>query len=106
ISELSETVRLLSYDIHEVQDGGTRSSNAGSGTSRSPQNYTGTIFKLWKEIDTLFNEKKRTEKWSMARLYSKVTEEICELVIKHKKGVAISDATVSKQKGEIDSEPE
>ncbi|CAG8634324.1 9302_t:CDS:2 [Ambispora gerdemannii] len=36
-----------------------------------PQNYTGTIFKLWKEIDALFNEKKRVKKWSMTRLYPK-----------------------------------
>ncbi|CAG8653245.1 7366_t:CDS:1, partial [Diversispora eburnea] len=93
ISELSETVRLLSYDIREVRNRSTRSSNAGSGTSRLPQNYTGTIFELWEEIDTLFNEKKRTEKRSMVRLYSKVAEEIRELVIKHKKGVVISDAT-------------
>ena len=65
----------------------------------------------------------------MARLYPKVAEEIRTLVINHKKGVAISDATVrnfhkkltknpkedtldslklwvSKQKGEIDTEPE
>ena len=65
----------------------------------------------------------------MARLYPKVAEEIRVLVINHKRGVAISDATirnfhkkttknpkeetldalklwVSKQKGEIDTEPE
>ena len=30
----------------------------------------------------------------MARLYPKVAEEIRELVIKHKKGIAISDATI------------
>ena len=64
----------------------------------------------------------------MARLYPKVAEEIRELVIGHKKGKAISDATVrnfhkkltkrheeesldalklwvSKQRGEIDTEP-
>ncbi|CAG8693968.1 1555_t:CDS:1, partial [Ambispora gerdemannii] len=111
------------------RDGVTRSSNAGSDTSKTPQNYTGTIFKLWEEIDTLFNEKKRVEKRSMARLYPKVAEEIRTLVINHKRGVAISDATirnfhkkttknpkeetldalklwVSKQNGVIDTEPE
>ena len=64
----------------------------------------------------------------MTRLYPKVAEEIWELVIGHKKGKAISDATVrnfhkkltkrpeedtldslklwvSKQRGEIDTEP-
>ncbi|CAG8657547.1 6519_t:CDS:1, partial [Diversispora eburnea] len=30
ISELSETIRLLGYDIREVRDRGARSSNAGS----------------------------------------------------------------------------
>ncbi|CAG8654493.1 5162_t:CDS:1, partial [Diversispora eburnea] len=71
ISELSEIVKLLGYDIREVRDGGARSSNAGSGTSRSPQNYTGTIFELWEDIDALFKEKKTHEKRSMARLYPK-----------------------------------
>ncbi|CAG8633364.1 6313_t:CDS:1, partial [Diversispora eburnea] len=94
IADLSKIVKHLGYDIREVRDGVARSSNAGSGTSKSPQNYTGTIFELWEEIDALFNKKKRTEKRSMARLYPKVAEEIHELVIKHKKGVAISDATV------------
>ncbi|RHZ55272.1 hypothetical protein Glove_417g47 [Diversispora epigaea] len=108
---------------------GVRSSNAGSETSKSPQNYTGTIFELWEDIDVLFKEKKNHEKRSMARLYPKVAEEIRDLVIKHKKGIAISDATVrnfhkkitknpkedtldslklwvSKQKGEPESEEE
>ncbi|RHZ84698.1 hypothetical protein Glove_78g99 [Diversispora epigaea] len=129
ISDLSEIVKHLAYDIREVRDGAARSSNVGSGTSKSPQNYTGTIFELWEDIDTLFKEKKTHEKRSMARLYPKVAEEIRDLAIKHKKGVAISDATVrnfhkkltknpkedtldslklwvSKQKGDIDSEPE
>ncbi|CAG8625105.1 9235_t:CDS:2 [Paraglomus brasilianum] len=94
ISGLSETVKHLGYDIREVRDGVARSSNAGSGTSKTPQNYTGTIFELWEEIDTLFNEKKRVEKRSMARLYPKVAEEIRTLVINHKRGIAISDATI------------
>ncbi|CAG8584802.1 2857_t:CDS:1 [Diversispora eburnea] len=94
ISDLSETVKHLGYDIREVRDGVARSSNMESGTSKSPQNYAGIIFELWEEIDALFNEKKCTEKWSMVRLYPKVAEEIRELVIKHKKGVAISDATI------------
>ncbi|CAG8640241.1 301_t:CDS:1, partial [Diversispora eburnea] len=129
ISDLFKTVKYLGYDIREVRDGVARSSNVGSGISKLPQNYTGTIFELWEEIDALLNKKKRTEKWSMARLYLKVAEKIRELIIKHKKGVAISDITVrnfhkkttknlkedtldslklwvSKQKGEIDSEPE
>ncbi|CAG8609616.1 9526_t:CDS:2 [Ambispora gerdemannii] len=103
ISGLSETVKHLGYDIREVRDGVARSSNAGSGTSKSPQNYTGTI--------------------------SDLPEEIRVLVINHKKGIAISDATIrnfhkkltknpkedtldslklwiSKQNGEIDTEPE
>ncbi|RHZ85047.1 hypothetical protein Glove_73g10 [Diversispora epigaea] len=105
ISDLSEIVKHLAYDIREVRDGAARN------------------------IDTLFKEKKTHEKRSMARLYPKVAEEIRDLAIKHKKGVAISDATVrnfhkkltknpkedtldslklwvSKQKGDIDSEPE
>ena len=87
-------MKHLGYDIRKVRDGVARSSNAGSGTSKTPQNYTGTIFELWEEIDALFDEKKRIEKRSMARLYPKVAEEIREIVIKHKKGVAISDATI------------
>ncbi|CAG8656037.1 8367_t:CDS:2 [Paraglomus brasilianum] len=50
ISDISETVKHLGYDIREVRDG--RGSSAGS------QNYTGTIFELWKEIDALFNSRK------------------------------------------------
>ncbi|CAG8656228.1 5211_t:CDS:1 [Ambispora gerdemannii] len=94
ISGLSETVKHLGYDIREVRDGVARSSNAGSGTSKTPQNYTGTISDLWEDIDILFKEKKTHEKRSMARLYPKVAEEIRELAINHKKGIAISDATV------------
>ncbi|CAG8599683.1 11968_t:CDS:2 [Diversispora eburnea] len=128
ISDLSEIVKYLAYDIREVRDGTARSSNVRSNTSKSPQNYTSTIFELWEDIDALFKEKKTHEKQSMARLYPKVTEKIWDLVIKHKKGIAISDTTVrnfhkkitknlkedtldslklwvSKQKGEIDSEP-
>ncbi|CAG8648632.1 4247_t:CDS:2, partial [Paraglomus brasilianum] len=71
VSGLSETVKHLGYDIREVRDGVARSSNAGSGTSKTPQNYIGTIFELWEEIDALFNEKRRAEKRSMARLYPK-----------------------------------
>ncbi|CAG8614294.1 9935_t:CDS:2 [Ambispora gerdemannii] len=47
------------------------------------QNYTGTISNPWENIDILFKEKKTHEKQSMTRLYPKV----------------------SKQKGEIDTEP-
>ena len=94
IADLSETVKHLGYDIREVRDGVARSSNAGSGTSKRSQNYTGTIFELWEEIDELFDEKKRVEKRSMARLYPQVAEEIRTLVINHKRGIAISDATI------------
>src|SRR5438128_10254647 len=79
ISGLSETVKHLGYDIHEVRDGVARSSNAGSGTSKTPQNYTGTIFNLWEDIDILFKEKKKHATRSMARLYQKVTEEIRQI---------------------------
>ncbi|CAG8645936.1 11374_t:CDS:2, partial [Paraglomus brasilianum] len=66
-----EAAKHLGYDIREVRDGVARSSNAGSGISKPPQNYNGTVFELWEEIDALFNEKKRVEKRSMARLYPK-----------------------------------
>jgi hypothetical protein len=46
ITDLSETVKHLGYDIREVRDGFARGSNSGSGTSKSPQNYTGNIFEL------------------------------------------------------------
>ncbi|CAG8673277.1 479_t:CDS:2 [Ambispora gerdemannii] len=92
ISGLSETVKHLGYDIREVRDGVARSSNAGSGTSKTPQNYTGIIFELWEEIDTLFNEKKRVEKQSMARLYPKTLDAL--------------KLWVSKQNEVIDTEPE
>src|SRR5947209_6553438 len=39
------------------------------------------------DIDVLFKEKKTHEKWSMARLYSKMTKEIRNLAINHKKTV-------------------
>src|SRR6185369_8692672 len=87
-------LKHLGYDIREVRDGVAKSSNAGSGTSKTPQNYTGTILELWEEIDALFDGKKRVEKRFMARLYPKVAEEIRTLVINHKKGVAISEATI------------
>ncbi|CAG8602822.1 16236_t:CDS:2 [Funneliformis caledonium] len=61
ISGLSETIKHLGYDIREVRDRVTRSSNAGSDTSKTPQKYTGTIFELWEEIDALFNEKKHVK---------------------------------------------
>lgn len=82
ISGLSETVKHLGYDIREVRDGVARNSNAGFGTSKTPQNYTGTISDLWEDIDVLLKEKITHEKRSMARLYPKVAEEIRELATK------------------------
>jgi len=93
IVDLSGIVKHLGYDIHEVRDGVSRGSNTGSGTSKTPQNYTGNISELWEEIDELF-EKKNGEKRSMARLYPMVAEEIRTLVTNHKKGVAIGESTI------------
>ncbi|CAG8646596.1 13507_t:CDS:2 [Acaulospora morrowiae] len=69
IADLSKTIKNLGYDIRKVQDGVARSSNTRSSTSKTPQNYTSTIFELWEEIDALFDEKKHFEKWSVAKLY-------------------------------------
>ena len=62
LKNLSETVKHLGYDIREVRDGVARSSNAGSGTSKTPQTYTGNFSELWEELDELFKEKKRVRK--------------------------------------------
>ncbi|CAG8565472.1 12545_t:CDS:2 [Acaulospora morrowiae] len=61
VSDLPKNVRHLGFNIREVRVGVARISNAGSGTSKTPQNYTGTIFEL---------------------LYPKVAEEISEIVVK------------------------
>ncbi|CAG8579850.1 9765_t:CDS:2 [Ambispora gerdemannii] len=105
ISDLSEIVKHLAYDIREVRDGAARSSNVGSGTSKSPQNYTGTIFELWEDIDTLFKEKKTHESglWQgciQRNFHKKITKNPKEDTLDSLK------LWVSKQKGEIDSEPE
>ena len=45
ISDPSETVKHLGYDIREVRDGVARSSNAGSGTSNLHARLTVLLFK-------------------------------------------------------------
>ncbi|CAG8504608.1 639_t:CDS:2 [Acaulospora morrowiae] len=83
IPDLSETVKLLGYDIREVRDR-VASSNAGSSTSKSPQNYTGIISDPQDGIDAQFKKKKTHEKRSKAR----------EFAINHKREIVICDSTV------------
>ncbi|CAG8643499.1 6934_t:CDS:1, partial [Paraglomus occultum] len=120
ISGLSETVKHLGYDIREVRDGVARSSNAGPGTSKTPENYTGTISDLWEDIDALFKEKKSglwqgcIQRWPrksgnlLSTIRRGLRSNFHKKLTKNPKEDTLDSLKlwVSKQKGEIDTEPE